>query len=140
MPAALLSLLGLWLAGVFWLGLVAYLGTPDRTGLGHDLFRPGPVLNLLLWPISLPAWLVKMALQLPTRYKVALALLWLPVAYAGSIGPAEYAAGRGWLPSAILEAAYTPLWACVEDSRLEGPLARYEAHYAKLGLYHRLGR
>lgn len=49
--------LGLWLAGVFWLGLLGYHGTPRCCGLGRDLFLPVPLTNLLLWPLSLPLWL-----------------------------------------------------------------------------------
>lgn len=47
---------------------------------------------------------------------VAAGLLWLPIAYALSYGPASYAVGRGWLGGGV-RAAYAPLVAAADALR-----------------------
>ena len=51
----------------------------------------------------------------------AAGLLWLAASYPPSVGPADYAAERGWLPAAARDAAYAPM-AAIERADRAGRL------------------
>ena len=70
----------------------------------------------------------------------AAGLLWLPVAYSLSLGPASYAVGRGWMSPAVRTASdafYAPLVGAINRRLpLSEPLAEYANWWAMLGWLH----
>ena len=51
--------------------------------------------------------------------------LWLALAYPLSVGPANYAAARGWLPEAWVAAIYAPVQAAANHPRLMEPYVSF---------------
>lgn len=135
---------GLWLTGVFWLGLFSVHGTPNRRGLGRDLFRPLPLLNLLLWPVSLPAWLAASRLRRsrPPRRAAWIALAAsLLAAYPLSSGPLAYAYGRGWLGTRVWDATdtlYAPAYLALDAVDFRKEWQRYNLECRAAGHRRRL--
>lgn len=64
-PLDLIVIVVTWATGIFWLGVVA------RRDLGRGVLRPVPLVNLLLWPISLPLWFLLGRRKKATRGRTA---------------------------------------------------------------------
>jgi hypothetical protein len=58
------------------------------------------------------------------RWWAAVAL-WLIVAYPLSVGPANYAAARGWVPEGWVVTAYAPVQSAAQQPWLMEPYVRY---------------
>jgi hypothetical protein len=71
---------------------------------------------------------------------IAVAVLWLMVAYPASVGPVAYANARGWLSASVIshfEVFYEPLdYLIMNDLPGAGPLSRYSLWLYRLAERH----
>lgn len=70
------------------------------------------------------------------KRRAAAGLHWLAVVYPLSVGPANYAAARGWLPEAWLDPAYFPVRKAADRPELMEGYVRYVMGWRKAAWRH----